>query len=220
VTQPECTVDVDSVLDSLEHNYVVLAALESVIESVRPVDEVFEKMYGVTYDEALQRINIKNFAKYSSEDNEVVFNPCLDLAEVRTKLHEFKQVKAKKLIAMFDITLGYGKYNKKLGVITHVVAFGPGMHGVVVAAPWLVPSRRLERHMSNVARLFLLSIPFRREFADYYRQLLEQTSSFRKTAFVFVQEGVAYLVAPEKRDKVLDTLIDFVYRAGLEVLEF
>ncbi len=220
VLQPYCDLSLDEVIENIQQNHILLSVLEAYVDGKSPEVELFEKLYGVTYEDALARVSLHRVAKFCPETRELVMNPCIDLYELREKLHEFKKARARNILRQLDVTMGYGKYSRRLGALSHVIAFGPGVHGILLSAPWLVPTRGLERYMSNIARLIITCIPFRREFAEYFHQLLEQTSTFRKTAFAFLQEGVVYLVAPERRDKVLDSMIDFLYRCGLEVLEF
>ncbi len=220
ISQAPCEVSIDEVIENLQQSYVTLSVLESYIDGKSPHGELFEKLYGIEYETALSSLNLHRVAKFCPEDWDLVFNPCIDLYELREKLHEFKKISARRLLRQLDVTMGYGRYSKKLGVLCHVIAFGPGVHGVILSAPWIVPTRALERYMSKIARLFVLGIPFRREFSEYFHQFLETTASFRRTAVAFIQEGAAYLVAPVDRDRVLDSLIDFLYRSGLEVLEF
>ncbi|GEM_PF-4380433 len=216
----EITLDVELLLDEAEHNIVGLAVLESWLESNQPNVEMFEKMYGVPYESALKSLHLRKLVKYSEALNDLIFNPLIDVEEFRSLYHSFKQSRAKRILRTLDIGIGHVKYSKRIGALVACIAFGPGEHGLIIMSPWIVPGRRLERYCANVARLIVLNIPFRKEFAEYYHTMLEGTKSFRNTAFVFIQEGVAYLVAPEKRSKTLDSLIDFVYRAGLEVFEF
>jgi len=218
--QVTCDVSLDDLLENIQQNYTLLSVLEAYVDGKVPVSELFEKLYGVEYQDALSRVAMHRVAKYCPEEGDLVLNPCIDIHELREKLHELKKARARSILRRLDITMGYGKYSRRLGALSHVVAFGPGVHGVILCAPWLVPTRGLERYMCNIARLIVTNVPFRREFAEYFHQMLEETSTFRKTAFVFLQEGVAYLVSPAKRDRVLDAMIDFLYRCGLEVLEF
>ncbi len=216
----DTVLDLEFLLDEAEHNIVGLTVLEAWLESNQPNVEMFEKLYGVPYESALRSLHLRKIAKYSEAMNDLIFNPLIDVEEFRSLYHSFKHSRAKRILRTLDIGIGHVKYSKRIGALIACVAFGPGEHGLVIMSPWLVPGRRLERYCAGVARLIVLAIPFRKEFAEYYHSILEKTRSFRNTAFVFLQEGVAYLVAPEKRSRTLDSLIDFVYRAGLEVLEF
>ncbi len=212
--------DVELLLDEAEHNLTGLAVLEAWLEGSQVNVEFFEKLYGIEYDNALKSLHIRKIVKYSESLGDFVFNPLIDIEEFRTTYHAFKQSRAKKILRSLDIGIGHTKYSKRIGALVTCLAFGPGQHGIIIVAPWLVPTRRFERYCANVARLVVLSMPFRREFAEYYHQILEETRTFRNTAFVFIQEGVAYLVVPEKRGRSLDSLLDFIYRAGFEVFEF
>ncbi len=215
----ECSIDFENDVENVTSDPARAAILEGLIEGVRPIYEIFEKIYGVPpNDPALY--NIGRICMYCEDIGRSIIHPCIDMYELRNLFHEIKHARARRLFRVIEPGMGHVKYSKKVGALISYVMLGPGEHGILMFMPWILPSRRLENYHSSSARIIITSVPFRREFAEYFHTNLEELKTFRNTAFLFVQEGLAYLVAPSKKSRNLDSLLDLIYRSGLEITEF
>ncbi len=218
-TYDECSVDIENILDLVSQDYAKLSIIESIVENVKPSREMFQILYGIDIEspELYEVSRVMTYCEYTSSP---ILNPCIDTHELRRILHEFKQARARRLFRIIEPGMGHVKYSKKIGALVSFIMLGPGEHGILMFMPWIVPSRRVEKYYASSPRLIITSIPFRREFAEYFHNVLEDTKTFKNTAFIFIQEGVCYLVSPSRRSRTLDSLLDIIYRANLEVLEF
>ncbi len=215
----ECYIDVEDRIEYVLSEPAKAAILESLIENVDPVFEIFEKLYGVDPRDPVL-YNIDEIVMYCEPVNKPIIHPCIDMHNLRALFHELKQMRARRLFRIIEPGMGHVKYSKKIGALISYIMLGPGEHGIIMFMPWILPSRRLERFHSSSARVIVTSIPFRREFAEYFHNYLEDSRTFRNTAFLFVQEGLGYLVAPSKKSRTLDSLLDLIYRSGIEITEF
>ncbi|NPA22875.1 MAG: hypothetical protein GXO23_01065 [Crenarchaeota archaeon] len=215
----DCYVSPEEYVEAVSSEPAKAAILESLIENVRPMYEMFEKLYGIAPDSP-SLYNMGRLLAFCEAVGRPIFNPCVDLHELRSVFHETKQIKARRLFRIIEPGMGHVKYSKKVGALISYIMLGPGEHGVIMFMPWILPSRRLESYHSSSPRVIVTSIPFRREFAEYFHSSLEDLKTFRNTAFLFVQEGLAYLVAPSRKSRTLDSLLDLIYRSGLEITEF
>ncbi|NPA71132.1 MAG: hypothetical protein GXO26_10035 [Crenarchaeota archaeon] len=215
----ECQIPVEDRIEYVISEPAKAAALESLIENVEPIFEMFEKLYGVNPSDP-SLYNIDALVIYCDPVNRPIIHPCVDMHELRNLFHELKQIRARRLFRMIEPGMGHVKYSKKIGALISYIMLGPGEHGIIMFMPWIVPSRRLERFHSSSARIIVTSVPFRREFAEYFHNYLEDSRTFKNTAFLFVQEGIGYLVAPSKKSRTLDSLLDLIYRSGIEITEF
>ncbi|NPB00389.1 MAG: hypothetical protein GXO10_03345 [Crenarchaeota archaeon] len=215
----ECSVDIEEHIENVLSEPAKAAILESLIENVEPMHEFFEKLYGVDPSEP-SLYYIDKIVTYCEPVSKPLLHPCIDMYDLRNMFHEFKQMRARRLFRVIEPGMGHVKYSKKIGALVSYIMIGPGEHGIIMFMPWILPSRRFERFHASSARIVVTSIPFRREFAEYFHTYLEDSKTFRNTAFLFVQEGLGYLVAPLKKSRTLDSLLDLIYRSGLEITEF
>ncbi len=215
----DCYVDVENIIDNLSLDYARLAILESVVENVKPNRELFEILYNASPDN-YEIYCIDRLMKYCNSVDKLIINPCINISELREIFHNNKQVHARKLFRTIEPGVGHVKYSKKIGALVSYIMLGPGEHGIIMFMPWILPSKRLETFYATSPRIIVTSIPFRKEFSQYFHEYLENVRSFRNTAFLFVQEGVGYLVSPSMRSRSLDSLLDLIYRSNLEIVEF
>ena len=214
----KCDVNLEEIIDLISNDYLALTILEIALFGIKPNIEFLSKLLGVNYEEYVKSFKIDKIVKYVSDLDKFVYNPIVNIDELKGLFNNFKQSKAKSIYRRIEIP-GHIQYSKSIRCLVVTSMISEEIHGLVIYCPWLVPTKKFERYYSNVPRLIILSIPLQKEFIEYYHEYLSTLTTFRKTAFAFLSEGSVYLLKPEQLDKGLESLIDYLYSTEFEIIE-